>query len=142
MLNEVVSYIEQCLEPFVRSHLNPLINLPAPAVVLFLPHPHHPFDTVPFSSSNVFSTFLLLSLSALSFYVPLAVLRGPYHEIHGPSFAIMDPSLYTLSHPLGECARGRARFCSSLATLSSLLHRLRYTESRPASLLGYDLLRV
>ena len=86
MLNEVVSYIEQCLEPFVRSHLNPLYKPARARRCPVSPPPSSPFRYCPilffkrvlhFSSSLIVRAVFLRASCCSTWSLP----RDPWTKL-------------------------------------------------------------
>lgn len=133
MLNEVVSYIEQCL----RSHLNPRCK---PVFVSFRPSRPPPqfYLLVSVSPTDVFlsppffpPSFPLISPLFRTFYLLYRLGRGPSVLLRG-SFPIVEPARhYVAAAPPSHLLHRR------VSTAQRLLHRGQH-RAPTAILFGHD----
>lgn len=134
MLNEVVSYIEQCL----RSHLNPRCK---PVFVSFRPSRPPPqfYLLVSVSPTDVFlsplffpPSFPLISPLFRTFYLLYRLGRGPSVLLRG-SFPIVEPARHYVAAPPPL----RTSCIAGVSTAQRLLHRGQH-RAPTAILFGHD----
>lgn len=126
MLNEVVSYIEQCL----RSHLNPRCK---PVFVSFRPSRPPPqfYLLVSVSPTDVFlsslffpPSFPLISPLFRTFYLLYRLGRGPSVLLRG-SFPIVEPARHYVAAPLRTSCIAASRLRSVCYTEGNIALQLR-----------------